>query len=177
MGLLILAVLNVTYNVCCSPRLCFCLSCCRHSDKGFNIDVERPLRVKATNPSDLDTHLSVQTVDCVDRLSVSCSDTDSDSEDEAYYSGSSMESLPTSSSHLPSHVSSLSRVCWKKKGHNRAKSARHRSQPETRPVVPNLSSKGKTIFLQIYTCKHWTIGLLDKCFLLFYLFFVVTLIY
>ena len=167
-------------NVCCSPRLCFCLSCCRHSDKGFIIDVERSLRVKATNPSDLDTQLSVQghphlscrnvSQDCVDRLSVSCSDTDSDTEDEAYYSGSSMESLPTSSSHLPSHVSSLSRVCWKKKGHNsRTKSARHWSQPETRPVIPNLSSKGKTIFLQIYTCKHWTIGLLDECFLLFYL--------
>ena len=127
----------------------FSTSTCRHSDKGFVIDVERPSRVKVTSPFNTQSlagghpHLSSRNVsqDCVDRLSVSCSDTDSDSEDEAYYSGSSMESLPTSSSHLPSHTSSLSRVCWKKPG--LMKSVSHWSQPRTKLVVPNPLSKCK----------------------------------
>ena len=90
-------------------------------------------------------HLSSRSVsqDCVDRLSVSCSDTDSDSEDEAYYSGSSMESLPTSSSQLPSHASSLSRVCWKKPGLK--KSVSHWGWQHFKLVVPNPLSKGGSV--------------------------------
>ena len=113
------------------------------------IDVERPLRVKFTNPFNTQSlaqghpHLSCVSQDCVDIQSVSGSDTDFDSEDEAYYSGSSMESLPTSSSQLPSHVSSLSRVCWKKPGLK--KSVSHWAQPQNKLVVPNPSSKGNTL--------------------------------
>ena len=122
------------------------------------IDVERPLRVKVTNPFNTHSlaqghpHLSSRSVsqDCVDRLSVSGSDTDSDSEDEAYYSGSSMESLPTSSSQLPSHANSLSRVCWKKPGLK--KSVSHWAQSQNKLVAPNPSSKGN--MLQFYIPVH-----------------------
>ena len=118
------------------------------------IDVERPLRVKVTIPFNTQSlaqgHPGSVSQDCVDRLSVSCSDTDSDSEDEAYYSGSSMESLPTSSSQLPSHASSLSRVCWKKPGLK--KSVSSWAQSQNKLVAPNPSPKGN--MLQFYISVH-----------------------